>query len=246
MRLILDFETTSTVDLRKTGVHAYAEHPDTRITVLCYAVDDKPVNTWLPGDPIPLDFTLYVTQAVDTVVVAHNYLFEWNVYAQKLVPQGWPVIPLSLWSCTMARALVAGYPASLDLVGEAAGLPIVKDRPAHDLMLRFARPRSLNPLTWWHETDPVRYKALQDYCSRDVEVERLLDKAIPELSDRERAAFEIDHHINQAGIGIDLDLVDRLSKLTDQAQRELRDKIALLTGGQVRSLNQVHQLRLWL
>ena len=119
MRLVLDLETTSTADLRRTGSHAYAEHPDTRVTVLCYAIDGGPVETWLSGPP-PGRFVDAVSHG--SVIVAHNYLFEHNVYFNKLVPQGWPVVPLSQWSCTMARALVAGYPASLDLVGRALGL----------------------------------------------------------------------------------------------------------------------------
>ena len=242
-RIVIDFETTSTVDLRRTGVHAYSEHPDTRITVLCFAVDDNPVETWLSGPP-PAEFVKAITTGA--TVIAHNFLFELNIYVQKLVPQGWPAILLRQWSCTMARCLVAGWPASLDLAGQVLGLTHQKDRSAHDLMLRFARPRSTNPLVWWDQSDPVRFQKLIDYCRQDVLTERELDKALPELSDRERAAFEIDHAINQAGIGIDLDLVDRLSKLTTQAQHELRDKIALLTGGQVRSLNQVQQLRMWL
>src|SRR4249920_1168064 len=160
MRLVLDLETTSTADLRKTGAHAYAEHPDTRITVLCFAIDDDPVETWVSGRP-PVRFQQAV--AAGATVVAHNYLFEFNVYHEKLVLQGWPPIPLSQWSCTMARALVAGYPASLELAGRALGLTQQKDHAARDLMLRFARPRSLSPLTWWHETDPVRFRALANY-----------------------------------------------------------------------------------
>jgi DNA polymerase len=243
VRLVLDLETTSTVDLRKTGVHAYAEHPDTRITVLCYAIDDAPVQAWLSGPP-PLAVTHAITSGA--TFVAHNYLFEWNLYYQKLVPQGWPPVPLSQWSCTMARALVAGYPASLDLAGQALKLSIQKDRSAHDLMLRFARPRSFSPLTWWHETDPERFQKLCDYCARDVATERLLDRAVPELSPRERKLFELDHAINQRGLGIDLSLVDDLYALTVSAQNELRDRIARLTQGRVRSLNQVAQLRQWL
>ena len=45
----------------------------------------------------------------------------------------------------MARALVAGLPASLEMAGHALGLAIRKDSAARDMMLRFARPRSLNP-----------------------------------------------------------------------------------------------------
>ena len=245
MRLVLDLETTSTADLRKTGAHAYAEHPDTRITVLCFAIDDGPVKTWT-GGPVPWIFKQVMSEPAGATIVAHNYLFEFNLYHQKLVPQGWPPIPLSHWSCTMARSLVAGYPASLDLVGRALGLTNKKDHSARDLMLRFARPRSFSPLTWWHETDPVRFQALCNYCAQDVLAERELDRRIPELSQRERLIFELDHWINQEGLGVDHRLVGELAALTRTAQDQLTRGIAALTNGQVRSLNQVAQLRDWL
>jgi len=244
VRLVLDLETTSTCDLRKTGSHAYAEHPDTRVTVLCYALDADPVETWLNGPPPKLFVDAVRAGAT---VVAHNYLFEHNVYFNKLVPAGWPVIPLSQWSCTMARALVAGYPASLDLVGRALGLTQQKDHASRDLMLRFARPRSLSPtITWWHETDPVRFKALQDYCAQDVLAERELDRRVPELSPRERQVFEADHRINQKGIGVDHPLVFELVGLAEHARARLTHDIVRLTNGQVRSLGQVVKLKEWL
>jgi DNA polymerase len=242
VRLVLDLETTSTADLRKTGAHAYSEHPDTKVTVLCFAIDDGPVETWVSG-PVPGCFLDAVNQGA--AVVAHNYLFEYNIYHHKLVPR-WPPIPLSQWSCTMARALVAGYPASLDLVGRAIGLTQQKDHGSRDLMLRFARPRSTNPTTWWHETDPMRFQALCDYCVKDVLAERELDRKIPELSPRERLVFELDHHINQRGLAIDHLLVGELAALTSEAQTHLTSEISRLTGGQVRTLNQVAQLRDWL
>jgi DNA polymerase len=243
MRLVLDMETTSTADLRKTGAHAYAEHPDTRITVLCYAIDNGPVETWISGPP-PAPFVAAVNTGA--TVVAHNYLFEHNVYSNKLIPQGWPAIPLPQWSCTMARSLVAGYPASLDLVGRAIGLTQRKDHGARDLMLRFARPRSQGPLVWWHESDPVRFQALQDYCKQDVLAERELDRKLPELSPRERQVFELDHSINQRGLGVDHHLVYELAALADTARGDLTREIVRLTGGRVRSLGQVAQLRDWL
>jgi DNA polymerase len=243
MRLVLDLETTSTADLRRTGSHAYAEHPDTRVTVLCYAIDAGPVETWLSGPP-PAPFVAAVNAGA--TVVAHNYLFEHNIYFNKLVPQGWPAIPLAQWSCTMARALVAGYPASLDLVGRAIGLAQRKDHSSRDLMLRFARPRSLDPIVWWHESDPVRFRALQEYCAQDVLAERELDRRVPELSPRERQVFELDHAINQRGLGVDHYLVDELARVMGAAQVQLARDIVRLTNGQVRSLGQVAQLRDWL
>ena len=146
----------------------------------------------------------------------------------------------------MARSLVAGFPASLDVAGRAVGLTIQKDHSARDLMLRFARPRSFNPTTWWHETDPARFGALCDYCAQDVRAERELDQRLPELSPRERRVFELDHQINQRGLGIDHPLVDQLSALATIARDQLTQEITQLTHGQVRSLNQVAQLRDWL
>jgi len=245
MRLVLDLETTSTCDLRKTGAQVYAEHPDTRITVLCYAVDDEPVETDVAAScRVPDRFAAAVRAGA--TVVAHNYIFEFHLYHNKLVPLGWPVIPLAQWSCTMARSLVAGYPASLDVGGRAIGLRFRKDPGARDLMLRFARPRSLNPTTWWHETDPVRFQKLCEYCQGDVLAERELDSRLPELSPRERAVFELDHHINQRGLGVDYPLVQDLAVLTERARDQLARDVVRLTNGQVTSLNQVAQLRTWL
>ena len=245
MRLVLDLETTSTADLRLTGAQAYAEHPETRVTVLCYAIDDEPVVTVTDLGRVHSIFTQTVRGGA--TIVAHNYLFEFNVYHHKLVPLGWPVIPLRQWSCTMARAYVAGYPGSLELAGKAARIAMQKDTGARDLMLRMARPRTLTPeITWWHETSPEHFKRLCDYCVTDVEAERALDRAVPELSPRERAIFECDHRLNQRGLAIDLVLVDRLAALAEAAKTQLTAKLIRVTNGQVTTPNQVARLREWL
>jgi DNA polymerase len=231
------------VDLKLSGSHAYAEHPDTQITVLCYAIDQGPVQTWTHGEPMD-DFVDAIDLGATTV--AHNYLFEFNLYHRKLVPFGWPEIPLAQWSCTMARALVAGYPASLEQISRAARLAIPKDTSARDLVLRMARPRTRSPLTWWHETSPEHFARLCAYCATDVEAERLLDQQLPELSARERAIFEADFAINQLGIRVDAQLVRQLHALAGEAKVKFTQDIVRLTNGQVSSPAQVARLRDWL
>jgi DNA polymerase len=240
---VIDLETTSTEDLRKTGTQAYAEHPETRITVLCYAIDAGPVRTWTRSE-CPDEFRRAIAQGA--TIVAHNYLFEWNFYRTKLIPAGWPEIPLSRWSCTMARALVAGYPAGLEAISRAAKLAIPKDAGARDLMLRMARPRTWDPITWWHETSPSHFQRLCDYCVTDVEAERLVDKLVPELSPRERLVFEADHAINQKGLNVDEALVRQLRDLAQDARTRLTADIVRATNRQVTSPNQVGRLRDWL
>jgi len=251
MRVVLDMETASTVDLKKTGAQAYAEHPDTRVTVLCWAVDDGPVQTWRwdtceDATNRRIDaFEVWLKQ--DAVFVAHNYLFEFNIWRHKMVPLGFPEIPLERWSCTMARSLVAGYPASLEMLAVAAKLPFQKDTSARDLMLRMARPRTTEPeLTWWHETSPEHFHRLCDYCVNDVEAERAADKALPDLSPRERRVFETDAQINQRGIHVDGDLVTKLASHASAAKVMAVGQVIAATNGQVNTPNQVGRIRTWL
>jgi DNA polymerase bacteriophage-type len=242
-RLVLDFETASPIDLTRAGPHAYAEDIDTQITVLCFAVDNGPIETWIQGPPPPSFLTAIQGGAV---VVAHNYLFEFCLYHAKLVPQGWPPIPIGQWSCTMARALVAGFPASLDFAAVAAGLTHRKDKAARELMLRMARPRTRNPLTWWHQTDPAKFARLCAYCVQDVEVERELDGALPDLSCREQDIFEADFWLNMRGLRVDIDMVDRLQSITKQERGRLDTLVHVLTGGIVDGTDKVARLVKWL
>lgn len=48
MKLHIDIETRSTVDLRKTGQYVYAESTTTEITTVAWSIDDDPVRVWLP------------------------------------------------------------------------------------------------------------------------------------------------------------------------------------------------------
>jgi DNA polymerase len=247
VRVVIDLETCSLADLRRTGAQVYAEHPSTQVTVACYAVGDGQVKTWVPGMPPPADFAQAV--AAGAVVVAQNYLFEFNVYHRKLVPLGWPAIPQSQWSCTMARAYVAGFPGGLEAASRAMRLAIPKDAKARDLMLRMARPRVVDPVTgieWWHETSPDHYLRLQDYCRVDVQAERLMDKALPELSPREREIFNADCSINQRGLLIDQPLVVALRSVAATAKDRLTKELETITGGAVTSVNQVAKMKDWL
>jgi DNA polymerase len=210
---------------------------------MAYAIDAEPIRTWIAG-PCPADLRAAITSGC--VVVAHNFAFELNIWAAILVPLGFPPIAVSQWNCTMARCLVAGLPASLEMAGHALGLSVQKDTSARDTMLRFARPRSMNPTVWWHHTDPVRFDKLIEYCRTDVAAERELDQAIPELSPREYEIFLADHAINQRGVRVDLSLVDRMRTLSDAEKLRLNDRINRLTNGQVTSGAQVGRLAAWL
>ena len=56
LHLHRDYETRSRVILKQVGTHRYAADPQHRNSLCAYAVDDEPVQLWMPGDPVPPEF----------------------------------------------------------------------------------------------------------------------------------------------------------------------------------------------
>ena len=69
-----DYETRSRAILKKVGTYRYAADPSTEVLCAAYAVDHDPVQLWIPGDPVPLEF---LRAALDPswIVAAHNDAF---------------------------------------------------------------------------------------------------------------------------------------------------------------------------
>ena len=70
-----DYETRGRVILKKVGTHRYAADSNTEILCVAYAVDDDPVQLWIPGNPVPLEFT-EAARNPRWVVAAHSDHFE--------------------------------------------------------------------------------------------------------------------------------------------------------------------------
>lgn len=242
----LDFETASELDLRKFPVYDYAEHKSTRVLCAAYTVDDNPgVSLWSPGDPVPEPIK-WVSQG-SAILAAWNAQFEWVIINYLLARrEGWPSVDLKYVRCTMAASMYYGYPASLDQAAPAMGLGVTKDQQGHRLMLQMARPRTREPLTWWHETDQSKYADLKAYCVQDVVVERACREALPGfLPPAEQAVWWADQRINARGVCVDKTLVKCLQKITEAENQRLNDDLAKVTGGEVTACTQVSRLLAW-
>jgi hypothetical protein len=246
----IDFETRSAVDLRKAGMHRYAEDPTTEIVCMSWRLGDGPVQRWRPGDPFPLELTDFVGAPSAGLerrrlrLAAHNAGFErviWNANLGGLVA---PFLHLDRQDCTMARAAAMGLPASLENLGAAIDADIQKDKDGHRLMLKMCKPKTLDPLTW-HE-DPADVERLQAYCDVDVGAECAIDARLPPLSERERRVWELDQRINDRGVAIDLPLVLRAQSAVTKAKRSADDHIWRLTDGAVRKTTEAKKIVDWL
>src|SRR5262249_34546067 len=136
-----DYESRGVLKLEDVGVWRYAADPRTEARCCTYAVDDGPVQLWLPGDPVPPEF-IEAARDPDWVVCAHNASFE-GVMEHFVLSRkhGFPKFPLSRQRCTMAMALALALPPKLELLAEALEFVHQKDKAGQRLMLMMSKPR---------------------------------------------------------------------------------------------------------
>lgn len=225
-KLYIDFETTSCLDLRKTGTHKYAADPSTRVLCMAYAFDDEPVQGWLARDgQLP-------ERVVDHVLGCHGTIHAWNAGGFEEII--WPLVSrvdvnYRTWRCTMIKAAYWGLPMSLEQAGAALDLPIQKDMAGKRLMLQMSRPRKDG--TYWDQTDDAKLRRLLDYCKTDVEAERAIDRELPDLPRAELELWQLDRQINARGLKLDVGLVMQLAATTLAEQQALAQECRSLTGG---------------
>lgn len=258
----IDFETRSNVDLRKSGVYPYAEHPSTGIWCMAWALGAGPVNVWRPGTAPPAELVAAIRSGAPCY--AHNAQFERVVWNAKMAAYGFPVPALEQWYCTAAMAAAMALPRSLGDAASVLGLPAQKDREGAKLMMQMARPRKIEScpecqeaatgcrlcggtgqrLTWWD--DAGRRSRLEAYCVQDVEVERQIAAKVRPLTPDEQAMYWLDQRINDRGVGLDRDLVQAARVVADKAMKRLNRELYEVTGGKVSAATKAKDLTAWL
>lgn len=231
MELFLDFETRSKADLRRVGAHRYAADPSTEILCASWAVDDGPVKKWTP-----LEHAAWLELARNpaVLIVAHNAEFERLILIHRCGLFGPAAEPIR-FRCTAAQAARAGLPRSLDAAGRLWGIEHLKDKETGSrLIKKLSKPRRAskkNPDEFWErETAPEDFEALEVYNIRDVEACRELYRTLPKLSLQEQKLWELTVWMNDRGLAVDLDGVQRAKELADTTRAELEARWVELTG----------------
>jgi len=238
----IDLETRSAVDLRKTGVHVYAEDPTTDVWCACYAFDDGPIKTWMPGEPCPTEIVAHVLKGGR--FWAHNAAFERTLWASVLhLRYGWPLPAPEQWDCTMARAYCMALPGSLDSASAALGINEAKDPAGYRTMLRMSKPRRYeedgSPV-WWD--DPPRVAQLVAYCGQDVVVERALHARLMDLRPLERLIWLLDQKINDRGVYVDRALCEAAKPIIRDTLLKLNAEMRSVSKGFIPSCDAVAKI----
>jgi DNA polymerase len=244
----LDFETRSTIDLKRSGLHVYASDPTTEILCVGWAVDFEPAKVCIPKDITPEhEFNKVLAEIKrGQTVVAHNASFELAIFNSVGRRLGWPNIQTSQTICTMAMSYAMSLPGSLKDAAAAVGLEHQKDSSGGRIMLQLSQPRDVvdGKIIWWDDAEKLN--RVMEYCKTDVEVERELYKRLKQLSSEEKELWEFDQIINNRGVAVDLKAVKNAIKLVDLERERLHSKMREITGNQVATCNSTGQMISWL
>ena len=235
--LWLDIETYSPVDLAKSGVYKYTEHPDWRILMCSWALGDGEVHR-AEGHEAILEIPGLFDRKV--LKIAHNASFE-RVNLSRLKRRGF--LPPEQFFDTAALARAWGLPASLKDFAISVGAE-EKDEAGTRLINLFSKPNRKGERVTAEER-PDDWAAFGAYCDQDVETmrdaARLLGRGFPR---GERAVYEVDQRINDRGVRVDIELARAAERCFKDNRAEALKEIEKIAG--VDNGNSVAQLRAWL
>ena len=241
MRLFIDLETYSGVDIRKGGVYPYFESPDFEILLVGYAIDDGPIIAFEYDDYAAFGKFFAACVHADELI-AHNATFERLAFRAKGVS-------LPAWTCTMVKAAFCGLPASLDQASKALDLPVKKDAAGKALIKYFCTPCKPTQANGGRtrnrpEDDPEKWQAFIDYLKDDVGTTRELYKALEPYEFTEKENYQLDQKINDRGVRIEKRLAVNALALNDSVVEALTVAVRRTTG--IENPNSPAQLISWL
>ena len=240
--LWIDIETYSPVDLAKAGVYKYTEHPDWRILMCSWALNDDKVQRAEGHEAILEVPGLFDGQILK---IAHNASFE-RVNLSRLKNRGrkgGKFLPPEQFFDTAALARTWGLPASLEDFAISVGAE-EKDEAGTRLINLFSKPNR-NGERVTKEERPDDWAAFGAYCDQDVETTRDAAKMLGRGFPRgERAVYEADQRINDRGVRVDVELAKAAERCFKDNRAEALKEIEKIAG--VGNGNSVTQLRTWL
>lgn len=244
--LHIDFETRSTVDLKKAGLDVYAKSPTTEVLCMAFAVDEGPVQMMTIGGAMDPMYALLIQKSLganDALVFGHNVAFELAIWNEIMVPRfSWPRLKPEQCRCTMAMAYAMSLPGSLDNAAAALGVDYRKDQVGYRLMLAMCKPKADGT----YREDPESLARLYEYCKQDVEVEREIARRMMALSPAEQDIWTLDYKINNRGIAIDVPAIKAAMAVVNAEKERLDAEIKKATGGAISTCNQAGAIVDWI
>ena len=250
--ITLDIESFSSVDIGKSGVYRYAESPDFEILLFACSVDGKPVQVYdlACGEKVPDEILKALT---DEKIIKHSFnaSFERICLSRYLgLPPGTYLSPEG-WHCDMVWAATLGLPQSLEGVGAVLGLEKQKLSEGKDLIRYFCKPCAPTQSNGGRTRNlphhaPDKWSLFKSYNLRDVETEMEIQKRLSKfpVPDFVWEEYIIDQQINDRGVLVDMELVNRAIAMDHRSREELTKAMKEFTA--LENPNSVQQVKEWL
>lgn len=248
----IDIETFSSINISKSGVYKYVESEDFEVLLFAYSIDGgkTEIVDIASGEKLSED----IIQALldDNVIKwAFNAQFERICLSRFLkLTKGTYLNPKN-WRCTMIWSAYMGLPFSLEGVGKVLGLEKQKLIEGKDLIKYFCVPCTPTKSNGFRDRnfpyhDKIKWESFKTYNIRDVDTEKeiqckLMKFPVPNFIWEE---YHLDQEINDRGIKVDLDFVERVIALDDKVRTKLMSELQILT--ELENPNSVVQLKGWL
>lgn len=255
-KMSVDIETFSSIDLKKSGVYRYVEAPDFDILLIGFSIDGGPVevidctarhnNYEEERKMVQFKRHLYDPECIKS---AYNANFERTCLAKWLGKE----MPPEEWRCTMIKCLTMGLPGSLADAGIALGLPEdkLKDPQGKALIQYFSKPCKPTRVNGQRtrnlpEHDPDKWKLYIEYNRQDVVTEMAIDSKLEiyKTTETEQELWNLDQEMNDRGVRIDVDMVDKIVDYDTVRKEELQQEAQEITG--LANPNSLAKLKVWL
>ena len=248
----IDIETFSSINISKSGAYKYVESEDFEVLLFAYSIDGGKTEIVDIANGEELSEEIIQVLLDDNVIKwAFNAQFERICLSRFLkLTKGTYLNPKS-WRCTMIWSAYMGLPFSLEGVGKVLGLEKQKLIEGKDLIKYFCVPCTPTKSNGFRNRnfpyhDKIKWEAFKTYNIRDVDTEKeiqckLMKFPVPDFIWEE---YNLDQEINDRGIKVDLDFVNRVIALDDKVRTKLMSELQILT--ELENPNSVVQLKGWL
>ncbi len=237
----IDFETRSLVDLKKVGAYAYARHPSTEIICMGYTKDAKKGNAveiWTPySKSVPV---------FSGIVCAWNAQFDYYIYKYAGVKKyGFTPVDIKYWYDLQAVAAYNNYPLSLDKCAKALGLD-GKKSSGRTLINMLCKPSNGETFIEYDEQSASWFHEFYEYCRKDVQLLYDINRKLQVIPHFEMDTWRHTVKINERGLPMDRHELTCICEHVKAAQEKMDARTGFITGGVIKSVNQVGKLKEYL
>lgn len=264
--LSIDIETFSSTNLADSGVYRYASSPDFEILLFGYSADGGEVQVIdiARGEEVPQEI---IKALIDDAVIKYSFNCSFericiSVWLCRNYPQffnrysingdqGGNYLDPTAWRCSMVWSAYLGLPLSLEGVGAVLGLDKQKLSEGRNLVRYFCIPCAPTKTNGGRTRnlpihDMEKWERFKSYNKRDVETEMAVQEKLHKfpVPDFIWDEYHLDQEINDRGIGIDSEFVNKAIEIDKKVKETLMEKMQGLTG--IENPNSVQQMKEWL